>query len=196
MGGGSEVAAPIVRFEGAPSGGFTATVCPPPDVSGPLSNEMFGRTPYERPRFARSARSFIILTNGAHSSESFVTWPTNFGEFDPDGANLQSSCAARKPRPFIISGSDRRKPEVNRSSWKRKRQPSSFASSSHPRGCSSTAHDPPRCRRRGAVRRSAHLSPVRSVAHARRHQSKKQPKRSVLHQCRLWSQWPAGHPDA
>jgi hypothetical protein len=48
-------------------------------------------------------------------------------------------------------------------------------------GCSSTAHDPPRCPRRGAVRRSAHLSPVRSVAHARRHQSKKQPKRSVLH---------------
>ena len=106
---------PPLRFEGAPSGGFTATVCPPPDVSGPPSNEMFGRTPYERPRFARSTRSFIILTNGAHSSESFVTWPTNFGEFDPDGANLQSSCAARKPRPFIISGSDRRKPEVNRS---------------------------------------------------------------------------------
>ena len=115
-----------LRFEGAPSGGFTATVCPPPDVSGPPSNEMFGRTPYERPRFARSTRSFIILTNGAHSSES---WPTNFGEFDPDGANLQSSCAARKPSPFIISGSDRRKPEVNRSSWKRKRWPSSFASS-------------------------------------------------------------------
>ena len=90
---------------------------------------MFGRAPYERARFARSTRSFIILTNGAHSSESFVTWPTNFGEFDPDGANLQSSCAARKPRPFIISGSDRRKPEVNRSYWKRKRQPSSFASS-------------------------------------------------------------------
>ena len=118
-----------LRFEGAPSGGFTATVCPPPDVSGPPSNEMVGRTPYERPRFARSTRSFIILTNGAHSSESFVTWPTNFGEFDPDGANLQSSCAARKPRPFIISGSDRRKPEVNRSYWKRKRWPSSFASS-------------------------------------------------------------------
>ena len=51
----------------------------------------------------------------------------------------------------------------------------------HPRGCSSTRRNPPRCRRRGAVRRSAHLSPVRSVAHARRHQSKKQPKRSVLH---------------
>ena len=168
---------------------------PPPDVSGPPSNEMFGRAPYERSRFARSTRSFIILTNGAHSSESFVTWPTNFGEFDPDGANLQSSCAARKPRPFIISGSDRRKPEVNRSYWKRKRQPSSL----HPVASTRVLEhytDPPRCRRRGAVRRSAHLSPVRSVAHARRHQSKKQPKRSVLHQCRLWSQWPAGHPDA
>ena len=54
---------------------------PPPDISGPPTNEMFGRTPYERSRFARSARSFIILTNGAHSSESFVTWETNFGEF-------------------------------------------------------------------------------------------------------------------
>ena len=60
---------------------------PPPDISGPPTNEMFGRTPYERSRFARSTRSFIILTNGAHSSESFVTWETNFGAFDPDGAN-------------------------------------------------------------------------------------------------------------
>jgi hypothetical protein len=76
-----------LRFEGAPSGGNTAIVCPPPDISGPPTNEMFGQTPYERSRFARSTRSFIILTNGAHSSESFVTWETNFGAFDPDGAN-------------------------------------------------------------------------------------------------------------
>jgi len=70
--------------------------------------------------------------------------------------------------------------------------PRSIGASGRPNDCSQVCiqiasrgaralHGPPRCPRRGAVRRSAHLSPARSVAHARRHQSKKQPKRSVLH---------------
>ena len=52
--------------------GHTCVPFAPPDVSGPPTNEMFGQTPYERATYgyARSARPFIILTNGAHSSES------------------------------------------------------------------------------------------------------------------------------
>ena len=43
---------------------------PPTFLAAPPTIEMFGQTPYERATYARSARSFIILTNGAHSSES------------------------------------------------------------------------------------------------------------------------------